>query len=121
MEDLLNEIGEFKIASQKANNYFEKLSERMELQQKEKQQAIDEIHKLKKLLGEKEQVIKNFTNGKENPDALLGLRMNAEKHGLGFTTEKSLKNKSGLHKFVTVVSTQFTCVSTLDDCPRSMF
>ncbi|MQL67916.1 hypothetical protein Taro_000192 [Colocasia esculenta] len=28
---------------------------------------------------------------------------------------------SGLHKFVTVVSTQSTCVSTLADCPRSMF
>ncbi|MQM17431.1 hypothetical protein Taro_050403 [Colocasia esculenta] len=27
----------------------------------------------------------------------------------------------GLHKFVTVVSTQSTCVSTLADYPRSMF
>ncbi|MQM03615.1 hypothetical protein Taro_036400 [Colocasia esculenta] len=27
----------------------------------------------------------------------------------------------GSHTFVTMVSTQSTCVSTLDDCPRSLF
>ncbi|MQL98825.1 hypothetical protein Taro_031538 [Colocasia esculenta] len=32
-----------------------------------------------------------------------------------------LKSTKGSHNFITVVSTQSTCVSTLDDCPRSLF
>ncbi|MQL82693.1 hypothetical protein Taro_015168 [Colocasia esculenta] len=97
-ENLLNLIDELKLAPQKATHEFKELSEKLEMENKDKQQKVEEIKTLENQLKEKEEVIETCTKVKDNLEALLGAKMKSISHGLGFNKPKSKKDKSGEKK-----------------------
>ncbi|MQM12981.1 hypothetical protein Taro_045901 [Colocasia esculenta] len=71
---------------------------KLEMENKDKQQKVEEIKTLENQLKEKDEVIETFTKGKDNLEALLGAKMNSISHGLGFNKQKPKKDKSGEKK-----------------------